>query len=113
MDLIYLKQILNLSHTQFSLNGPSACAAISLALVSFDLGRPVSDSMFITGEVGNNVDFSLVGGIRLQLLAGATFGKSVFFVPVQNKEEVKALKTEVEIIPYVNMDEVFKWVFQF
>ena len=98
MDLIYLKQILNLSHTQFSLNGPSACAAISLALVSFDLGRPVSDSMFITGEMGNNGDCSLVGGIRLQLLAGETIGRSVFSLflykvmqkPKLNKQKLKS-----------------------
>ena len=71
-------------------DGPSAGAALFLALVSLYSGRPVRADVAITGEIGLSGQVLPVGGIRAKCLAAERAGMSTIFLPRANQADVPA-----------------------
>ena len=91
--------------------GPSAGAAICLAVCSAISSRPIASDAAMTGEVSLRGRVLRVGGLREKLLAARRAGLARVLVPKDNLAEVQSFPAEVlgnlKIVPIANMDEVF------
>ena len=92
-----------------SKDGPSAGAAICLALISLLTGRLVRRTVAITGELSLTGQILPVGGIREKFLAAARAGVTKLLIPEKNSEEVACLPEDTRhqftIIPITQLDE--------
>lgn len=92
--------------------GPSAGAAISVALASILTEIPVNNSLAMTGEISLQGRVLAIGGIKDKLLAADRFGIKTVLVPKENEPEVNEIKKELsfnaEIIFVQTIDEVFR-----
>ena len=92
-----------------SKDGPSAGAAICLALISLLTGRLVRRTVAITGELSLTGQILPVGGIREKFLAAARAGVTKMLIPEANIEEVQHLpadtKNQLTIVSIKQLDE--------
>jgi ATP-dependent Lon protease len=92
-----------------SKDGPSAGAAICLALISLLTGRLVRRTVAITGELSLTGQILPVGGIREKFLAAARAGVTKMLIPEANIEEVQHLPddttNQLTIVPINQLDE--------
>lgn len=109
-------------HVQFEGNdipkdGPSAGAALTLAIISLLTDRPVRDDLTLTGEIAfrNNGTVLPVGGIKDKLLAAERYGFKHVFIPKQNKKDLVDLPDEVKekinIMLVEKLDEIVDFAF--
>lgn len=70
--------------------GPSAGAAILLALLSALLGLPVRQDLAVTGEVSLHGGIRAVGGIPAKLYGAARAGVRIVLLPEENRPDVPA-----------------------
>ena len=64
------------------IGGPSAGAALTLAIMSAISGYPVNGSVMITGMINPDGTIGPVGGVKEKLEAAASAGMKIFLVPV-------------------------------
>jgi ATP-dependent Lon protease len=97
-----------------SKDGPSAGAAICLALISLLTGRQARKATAITGELSLTGQILPVGGIREKLLAAARAGVTKLLLPAKNIEDVEHLpedtRDKFSIIPINVIDEAIEHV---
>ncbi len=90
-------------------DGPSAGAAICLALISLLTQRQVRRTVGITGELSLTGQILPVGGIREKLLAAARAGVTKVLVPAKNIEDVENLPSDARnmfsVVPIKFLDE--------
>jgi len=95
-------------------DGPSAGAAICLALISLLTGRLARRTVAITGELSLTGQILAVGGIREKFLAAARAGVTTLLVPEKNIEDVENLPPDTQdlltIIPIHSLDEAIEHV---
>jgi ATP-dependent Lon protease len=95
-------------------DGPSAGAAICLALISLLTGRPVRRTVAITGELSLTGQILPVGGIREKLLAATRGGVTTVLIPNKNTDELDQLSADtlgsLTIIPINTLDEAIDQV---
>lgn len=79
-------------------DGPSAGAAITLAIISLLTGRKVCQDLALTGEITLRGGGSIlpVGGIKNKVLAAERAGKKVVFIPEQNKKDLPDIPDNVK-----------------
>ena len=77
-------------------DGPSAGAAIALAVISLLTNRPARRDVAVTGEMTLTGQLLPVGGIREKVIAAARGGVSMVLLPERNQEEVSALSPDVK-----------------
>lgn len=92
-----------------SKDGPSAGAAIAIALVSLLTKRAAHRNVSITGEMTLTGQILPVGGIREKLLAGVRTGCVKVILPSKNREDVASLDEDVtgdlELVYVDTLDE--------
>ncbi len=92
-----------------SKDGPSAGAAICVALISLLTGRPVRRTVAITGELSLTGQILPVGGIREKFLAAARAGVTKLLIPEKNIEEAEHLPEDTRhqfvIVPISQLDD--------
>ncbi|MFT5727461.1 MAG: ATP-dependent Lon protease [Desulforhopalus sp.] len=92
-----------------SKDGPSAGAAIAIALVSLLTKRAAHRNVSITGEMTLTGQILPVGGIREKLLAGVRTGCVKVILPAKNREDVSSLDEDVtgdlELVYVDTLDE--------
>lgn len=76
-------------------DGPSAGAAIAIALISLLTKRPACRQYAISGEMTLSGQLLPVGGLQEKILAAKRAGAIKVFLPSKNKEEVNALPANV------------------
>ena len=95
-------------------DGPSAGAAICLALISLLTKRQVRRTVAITGELSLTGQILPVGGIREKLLAGARAGVTKVLVPAKNLEDVENLPSDTRnmfsVVPINFLDEAISHI---
>jgi len=75
-------------------DGPSAGAAITLAMYSLFSGRRVNNSIAMTGEIDLRGNVTAIGGLDLKILGGVRAGATTFAYPTENKREHDELLTK-------------------
>jgi len=97
-----------------SKDGPSAGAAICLALISLLTKRQVRRTVGITGELSLTGQILPVGGIREKLLAAARAGVTKVLVPAKNLEDVENLPSDTRnmfsVVPINFLDEAINHI---
>jgi ATP-dependent Lon protease len=77
-------------------DGPSAGAAIALAVISLLTNRPARRNVAVTGEMTLTGQLLPVGGIREKVIAAARGGVATVLLPERNAEEVAVLSADIK-----------------
>lgn len=96
-------------------DGPSAGIAITTALLSLALDKPIVNNLAMTGEVTLLGKVLPIGGVKEKIMAGKREGMNKIILPFKNKEDVEELedyiKKDIEFYFVENYDEVFRLCF--
>ena len=96
-------------------DGPSAGAAITLAIYSLLTGKKVNNIWAITGEIDLNGNILAIGGLSSKVEGAKKAGVKFVLCPYENKDDVEKIKKEtqsndeeVTIIMVKHIDEVIQ-----
>jgi ATP-dependent Lon protease len=103
-----------------SKDGPSAGAAITLAIYSLITKRPIKNDVAITGEINLQGYITEIGGLEDKIAGGIKAGITTFLFPVENKPDYekymkKHIKPDdvsnIRFIPVAHINDTFAHVF--
>ncbi|OGN07177.1 MAG: endopeptidase La [Candidatus Yanofskybacteria bacterium RIFCSPHIGHO2_01_FULL_45_42] len=93
-------------------DGPSAGIAMTTALVSLFLSKPVRKEVCMTGEVTLRGKVLEIGGLKEKILAAHRAGLKTVIIPLENKKDLedipKEVKKDMKFVFVKSMDEVLK-----
>ncbi|MFB0958612.1 Lon family ATP-dependent protease [Clostridiaceae bacterium HFYG-1003] len=89
-----------------NIDGPSAGAAITLALLSAIENRPVRQDTAITGEISLGGRLKPVGGIHEKIYGAIRKGIQRVIIPSDNAKEVPSGLTGITVCPCASIEEV-------
>ena len=93
-------------------DGPSAGAAITLAMVSLLINVPVNNKIALTGEIDLNGTVHTIGGLELKIEGGKWAGVEKFLIPSGNKQDLDIIKLKnpgiLEGIEIVIVDNIWQ-----
>ena len=92
------------------IDGPSAGAAMFLALYSAYTETPVPNTLALTGEIGLHGQILPVGGVEDKLEAGQQAGETLALIPQENWREVYR-EMEIEVVPVGDAETLLRRVF--
>ena len=88
-------------------DGPSAGAAITLAIVSLLTDIPVNNKVALTGEIDLNGSVHMIGGLDIKIDGGKQAGVETILCPKQNHNDLEIIKLEKpEILEDIKIIEV-------
>ena len=88
-------------------DGPSAGITIATAIASLASGRPVSDTVGLTGEITLTGQVLPIGGVREKALAAQRAGLETVVLPKENEPDLEELPKEVrEQLHFVLVDSI-------
>ena len=103
-----------------SKDGPSAGAAITLAIYSLFIKKPIKNTVAITGEINLQGFITEIGGLDCKISGGMKAGITTFLFPEKNKEDFdkfmkkksdKKNMANIQFIPVSHIMDTFKYVF--
>ncbi|MEZ5360481.1 MAG: endopeptidase La [Candidatus Zixiibacteriota bacterium] len=77
-------------------DGPSAGISMATALASVATGRPVKDSLAMTGEITLRGQVLAIGGLKEKLLAAYRYGIKTVILPADNKKDLIEIPAELK-----------------
>lgn len=90
-------------------DGPSAGAALCVAMYSALTGQPVDNRYSITGELTLSGSVLPVGGIREKVLASARLGVHNIILPADNRRDmIYFLKQEIKGLNFLFVSNIFE-----
>jgi ATP-dependent Lon protease len=93
-------------------DGPSAGIALTTALASVCLDKPVKKKLAMTGEVTLRGRVLGIGGLKEKVLAAYREGVDTVLFPIGNKKDLvdipKKIQDVIKMIPVSHMDEVIE-----
>ncbi len=93
-------------------DGPSAGAALTTALISLFLNKPVRRDVGMTGEMTLRGKLLEIGGVKEKMLAAYRAGLKTIVMPVENKKDLvdvpKEVKNKLKFIYAKTIDDVLK-----
>lgn len=98
--------------TGTGVDGPSAGAAMFLALYSLLHQKPLPSSLALTGELTLSGLVTEIGGLKEKLMAASRAGKTTVMIPQDNVKDLHNIPPDIlnhiEVIPVATIDEVLK-----
>lgn len=94
-----------------NIDGPSAGAAIFIAILSAVKGVPVNQDCAITGELSLQGRLKPVGGIMEKIYGARLAGLNKVIVPEENKGDIETRFPDMEIIPAGSVHELLPHFF--
>ena len=93
-------------------DGPSAGAALTTALISLFLNKPVRREVGMTGEMTLRGKLLEIGGVKEKMLAAYRAGLKTIVMPVENKKDLvdlpKEVKRKLKFVYAKTIDDVLK-----
>ncbi|SFE69702.1 ATP-dependent protease LonB [Alteribacillus iranensis] len=90
------------------IDGPSAGAAMALAVYSSIKKMKVKERTAVTGEIGIHGDIKPVGGITAKVEAAVKAGASHIFIPEENDQSSLHSYREVKVHPIKRIEELLQ-----
>lgn len=87
-------------------DGPSAGAAILVAIISAIKGTPVRQDVALTGEISIRGHVRAVGGLYQKIYGARQSGVAKVLIPAENKEELPPAVPGLELLPVSTIQEV-------
>jgi len=75
-------------------DGPSAGVAITLALYSLLINKPVNNKIALTGEIDLLGNITAIGGLEIKLIGAQLSGIEIVLFPEENLEDIEIIKKE-------------------
>ena len=102
-----------------SKDGPSAGAAITVAIYSLLNKKHIRNEIAMTGEISLNGEITAIGGLDVKILGGIKSGITTFLYPKANNKEYNEWKKkyekekhiDIQFIEVSTIKEVFEYVF--
>ena len=96
-------------------DGPSAGVALFASIASLILGRQISSTVAMTGEVTLRGNVLAVGGIKEKIIAAHRAGVKKVLIPAENMKDLDQVPDEVksalEFVKIENVEEVIEQLF--
>ena len=100
-------------------DGPSAGAAITLAILSFLINSPIKNDIAMTGEIDLNGNIKQIGGLTSKLSGAKKAGVKTVLVPHENLDDLELIRkkelsqedTNFNIITVNTIYDVIKYSF--
>ena len=96
-------------------DGPSAGGAITTALISALINKPVPRDVGMTGEITLRGNILEIGGLKEKSIAAAQAGLSTIFYPKDNRklmvEIPKEIKKSIKFVPVAHYSDIYKQIF--
>ena len=97
-------------------DGPSAGAAITLAIYSLLTGKKIKYDIAMTGEINLEGNITAIGGLEEKLEGAKRAGVKLVLYPLQNQKDIDKIKERnnmliddnFKVIPIKSFDEVIK-----
>lgn len=93
------------------IDGPSAGAAVVLAMISALKKRPIRQDVAITGEISIQGRLKPVGGIPEKIYGAMRAGARKVLIPADNKADVPLGLSGIEVVTIERIEEAFVHVF--
>lgn len=93
------------------IDGPSAGAAITLAIISALLEKPIRQDMAITGEISLKGQIKPVGGIFEKIYGARRKGIKLVTVPKDNENEIPLNLTDIDVKAISTIEELMEIAF--
>lgn len=90
------------------IDGPSAGAAITLAIYSAITGKPLRQDTAITGEISIQGKVKAVGGIFEKIFGAKQAGMAKCIIPWENRADVPAGLRDIEVILVKTIEEALE-----
>ncbi|MGQ9779637.1 MAG: Lon family ATP-dependent protease [Bacillota bacterium] len=87
------------------IDGPSAGLAITLAITSALLGKPIRQDIAVTGEISLGGQVRAVGGIWEKIYGARQAGIAVVYIPAENAHELPPEIEGIEVRPIARVEE--------
>ncbi|MBC7335896.1 MAG: ATP-dependent protease, Lon family, partial [Clostridia bacterium] len=94
-----------------NIDGPSAGAAICLALLSAIENRPVYQDVAITGEISIQGKIKPVGGLAEKIYGAKQAGMRLVLVPQENQADIPQQLGGMQVVPVATLEEAIPYVF--
>lgn len=89
-----------------SKDGPSAGAAITIAIYSLLNKLKIRNNIAITGEITLNGSITAIGGLDIKIRYGIKAGVKKFLYPKENNRDIVMLKEKIDIPDDVDLIEI-------
>lgn len=108
VNLSYVDIILTIeaSREVYVVDGPSAGAAITLALIALLTDRPLNLSVYVTGTINADGTVGKVGGIIEKGIAAAKAGGKLYVVPRGQETTIVYERIERQVVPGFKIIEI-------
>lgn len=97
-------------------DGPSAGAAIAIALMSLYLDKSIPSNVAFTGEISLRGNISKVGGIKEKIIGAINAGITTIYIPEDNLPDLesipKKIMRNIDIIGVKTYNQIYKDVFK-
>jgi len=94
------------------IDGPSAGAAIFVAILSAIQGRSIPQDVAVTGEISIQGKVRAVGGIPEKIYGARQAGIKTVLVPSENQKDIPVDLKGIQVIPVSSVEEIVRHVFQ-
>ena len=94
------------------IDGPSAGAAITIAIISALMEKPIRQDVAITGEISLRGNIKPVGGIFEKIYGARRKGIKLVVVPKNNEKEVPLELSDIEVKAINRIEELVDIVFE-
>jgi ATP-dependent Lon protease len=90
------------------IDGPSAGAAITLAIISCLTNRPIPQYIALTGEVSIQGKVKGVGGVFEKIYGARQAGVTKVFIPKENEKDIPSDLEDIEVTPVETIQEIIE-----
>jgi ATP-dependent Lon protease len=90
------------------IDGPSAGAAITLAIISCLTNRPIPQYIALTGEVSIQGKVKGVGGVFEKIYGARQAGMTKVFIPKENEKDIPSDLEDIQVVPVETIHEIIE-----
>lgn len=94
------------------IDGPSAGAAIFLAIFSAIKNKPIPQNIALTGELSIQGRVKAVGGITEKIYGARQAGVDLVLVPLDNAKDVPTGFSDIKVVPISTVEDILQAVFK-